>query len=106
VASLRIGYVSPSDSANRALAPTESTLAAKWLTFIRCNSSPNALSDLHSAVQPPVNAFGNQATTKGRPARSFRRYVLPSDPGREKSGAGSPGFSSTGVGGDCVTRLK
>jgi hypothetical protein len=31
---------------------------------------------------------------------------LPSDPGSEKSGAGSPGFSSTGVVGGCVTRLK
>ena len=42
-------------------------------TFNRRSSSPLDPSDLHSAVQPPVNAFGNHATTTGRPARSFRR---------------------------------
>ena len=32
------------------------------------NSSLESRSDLHWAVQPPVNALGNQASTTGVPA--------------------------------------
>ena len=65
-------------------------LAAKYAASSRRRSSSLAPSDLHSAVHPPVNALGNQAITTGRPASSFRRYVRPSDPGSEKSGAAWP----------------
>src|SRR5687768_18198607 len=48
-------------------------------------------SDLHSAVQPPVNALGNHAITTGFfPLKSESLYVLPSLPLSSKSGAGSP----------------
>src|SRR5947208_3283296 len=51
--------------------------------------------DLHSAVQPGVDAFGNQATTTAFfPLKSESAYVLPSVPGRENSGALSPTFNS------------
>src|SRR4051812_6030405 len=51
--------------------------------------------DLHSAVQPPVNAFGNQAmTTACLPLNWSSEYVLPSDPGNVKAGALSPTFKS------------
>src|SRR5262245_51189799 len=56
---------------------------------------PLVPSDLHSAVHPPVNAFGNHAMTTTRPAKSLSRYVRPSEPRSVKSGATSPGFSST-----------
>ena len=58
-------------------------------------ASPLVPSDLHSAVHPPVNAFGNHAITTARPSSSLSRYVRPSEPGSVKSGARSPGFSST-----------
>jgi hypothetical protein len=51
----------------------ESTLAAKYSTCASRNALSLAPSDLHSAVQPPVNAFGNQAITTGRPRRSLSR---------------------------------
>src|SRR5262249_43036923 len=71
----------------------------KYDTSSRFKSSSLAPSDRHSAVHPPVNALGNQATTTGRPRvnRSARWYVRPSDPGSVKSGARSPTASSTGL---------
>src|SRR5262245_23661370 len=63
----------------------------------RPSTLPLEPSDRHSAVQPPVNALGNHAsTTARRPLKSPSRYDRPSDPGSVKSGAISPGFSSTG----------
>src|SRR5262245_33778816 len=68
----------------------------------RPRTLPLAPSDLHSAVQPPVNAFGNHAiATARRPLKSLSRYERPSDPGSVKSGAISPGSSSTD---DCSRR--
>src|SRR4029077_10373941 len=93
-------------AAKRALTSAASTLAAKYATFKPRNAASLEPSDLHSLVQPPVNALGNQASTTGRPARSLRRYVRPSDPGSAKSGARSPVFSSTGVSGRCVATLN
>lgn len=56
---------------------------------------PLSRSDLHSAVQPPVNAFGNHDnTTACLPLYALSSYVLPSLPGNLKFGAASPGFSS------------
>src|SRR4051794_6812704 len=56
----------------------------------------SSLKDLHSAVQPPVNALGNQATTTAFfPLKSERLYVLPSEPFMVKSGAGSPTFGAS-----------
>src|SRR3954470_4575216 len=56
---------------------------------------PLSRSELHSAVQPAVNAFGNHASTTHLPLRSLlREYVLPSVAGSVKSGAGSPTLSS------------
>ena len=43
-------------------------------------SSPLSRSELHSAVQPPVNALGNQARTTVLPLRSASECILPSDP--------------------------
>jgi hypothetical protein len=40
-----------------------SVLAAKYATSYCRIWSPLSRSDLHSFVQPPVNAFGNQAST-------------------------------------------
>jgi hypothetical protein len=57
-------------------------------------AAPLARSDLHSAVHPPVNAFGNQATTTYRPRSDAESLVFPSEPGIEKLGATSPTFSS------------
>src|SRR5438552_19070546 len=61
-------------------------------------SSPLARSELHSAVQPPVNALGNHARTTVLPLSCESEYVLPSLPGNEKSGAGSPTLSSSAIG--------
>jgi hypothetical protein len=47
----------------------ESALAAKYATLNRRSASPLDLSDLHSAVQPPVNALGNHAMTTARVPR-------------------------------------
>src|SRR4030095_3427804 len=60
-------------------------------------ASPLARSDLHSAVQPPVKALGNQARTTALPFRAARLCTLPSEPGSENAGAVSPSFSSTGA---------
>src|SRR5262249_22708734 len=58
-------------------------------------SPPLSRSELHSAVQPAVNALGNHPSTTQRPRRSLLRlYVLPSVACRVKSGAGSPTLSS------------
>src|SRR5579864_634095 len=62
--------------------------------------SPLSRSDRHSAVQPPVKALGNHASTTVVPLRPANVYVLPSEPGSEKSGAWSPTFS-VGVGCGC-----
>src|SRR5690606_31400797 len=51
--------------------------------------------DLHSAVQPPVKALGNHATTTAFfPLKSDNLYVLPSLPTISNSGALSPTFKS------------
>jgi len=42
---------------------TVSVLAAKYATSNSRILSPLSRSDLHSFVQPPVKAFGNQAST-------------------------------------------
>src|SRR5690349_6187525 len=97
----------PSDTANFAFVSGASTLAAKYATSYRRSAPPLDPSDLHSAVHPPVNAFGNHATTTAdRPVKSDSRYVRPSDPTSAKSGAGSPGASSTDERSACVTALK
>src|SRR5262245_8081267 len=57
-------------------------------------AGPLSRSALHCAVQPPVNALGNQASTTVLPLYSDSLCVFPSDPGSEKSGAVSPTFSS------------
>src|SRR6266851_712551 len=87
----------PSDCANCALVSGVSTLAAKYSTLKRRNWSPLVPSDRHSAVQPPVKAFGNHAitTARPRPRISLNRCTRPSDPGSSKAGARSPGFNST-----------
>src|SRR3954451_6199149 len=67
----------------------------KYLTSNFRIFPPLSRSELHSAVQPAVNAFGNHASTTHLPLRSLlREYVLPSVAGRVKSGAGSPTLSS------------
>src|SRR5262245_32769749 len=59
-------------------------------------SLPLSRSDLHSAVQPPVKALGNQAsTTAFFPLQSESLWVLPSLPCKEKSGAASRTFSAS-----------
>src|SRR5262245_53377015 len=59
--------------------------------------APLARSDLHSLVQPPVKAFGNQAsTTACWPRWSESLWVLPSEPRSENSGAASPSSSGAG----------
>jgi len=66
------------------------------LTPIRRNTSPLDPSDRHSAVHPPVNAFGNHArTTADVSDLGDRLCVRPSDPINEKSGALSPTCNST-----------
>src|SRR5438132_13688486 len=51
---------------------------------------------LHSAVQPPVKALGNQAMITGfLPAKSAKEYCLPSEPCNLKSGALSPTFGAS-----------
>src|SRR5262245_50063247 len=76
---------------------TGSTLAAKYATSYARMSSPLSRSDLHSIVHPPVKAFGNHArTTTFFPAYSARLCVLPSEPGSENAGAGSPAASPFG----------
>ena len=68
----------------------------KYATFSGLRVSLFSRNDLHSAVQPPVNALGNQAmTTAFFPLNSESLYVLPSEPGSEKSGALSPALSSS-----------
>ncbi|HZR23294.1 MAG TPA: hypothetical protein VFA59_06890 [Vicinamibacterales bacterium] len=95
VGSLKIGKSSSSDAANFVFFSTLSVLAAKYATSNVRSASPLARSDWHSAVQPPVKAFGNHATTTGRtPVNSRRRYVRPSDAASSKSGAASPGDNS------------
>src|SRR2546427_1376176 len=43
---------------------------------------------LFRSVQPPVNAFGNQArTTASFPLKSASLWVFPSEPGRVNAGA-------------------
>src|SRR6266513_1856995 len=96
--SLRIGHLKSSAAAKSALVFAVSTLAAKHCTFVSENVDANALSDRHSAVHPPVKALGNHAiTTALRPRKSLNRYVMPSDAGREKSGATSPRRRTTGA---------
>src|SRR5690242_9537649 len=57
--------------------------------------SPASRMFLHSAVQPEVNALGNQAsTTAFLPAKSASEYSLPSEPVSLNSGAWSPTFGS------------
>src|SRR5689334_9086331 len=52
---------------------------------------------MHSFVQPPVKALGNQAmTTACFPANCLREYSLPSDPFSLKSGAFSPSLATFG----------
>ena len=56
------GIVGFDCSANFLFVSASSTLAAKYTTLEKDRIfSPLSRSDLHSAVQPPVNAFGNQA---------------------------------------------
>src|SRR5678816_3801705 len=69
----------------------------KYATSYFLIASPLARSDLHSAVQPPVNAAGNHARMTARPLYWASVWVFPSDPGRENAGAASPSFSSTGL---------
>src|SRR5262245_59986803 len=57
-------------------------------------TEPLSRSDLHSAVQPPVNAFGNHATTTVCPLSAARSCTLPSEPWRLKGGATSPTLRS------------
>ena len=71
--SLRIGKSRSSDLANFVFVSGESALAAKYATSNRRSASPLDLSDLHSAAHPPVNAFGNHATTTARFSRKSRR---------------------------------
>jgi hypothetical protein len=73
VGSLRIAKSRPCDSAKRALVAGASTLAAKYATPSRLSASPLDLSDLHSAVHPPVNALGNHAITTPRCPLKSRR---------------------------------
>src|SRR3954454_2512677 len=93
-----MGKSACSDLANAALPfspSTGSTLAMKYVTSNLRILSLLSASDLHSTVHPLVNALGNQATTTAcLPLKSDSLYVLPSLAGREKSGAGSPTFSS------------
>jgi hypothetical protein len=63
VGSLKIGYRTPSESANARLVSGVSTLAAKYWTSNSRSCASLAPSDRHSIVQPPVNAFGNHAST-------------------------------------------
>src|SRR5262245_56379499 len=57
--------------------------------------SPFSASDLHSIVQPRVNAAGNHATTTGfLPLKSDSWYVLPSVACSLKFGAWSPTLRS------------
>jgi hypothetical protein len=58
-----MGKSAPSDSANSLFFCGVSVLAAKYATSNARIWSPLSRSDLHSFVQPPVNAFGNQAST-------------------------------------------
>src|SRR5262245_16915101 len=103
VGSPRIGKSAFSDSAN-ALLPfspsTSSTLAMKYATSYARILSPLAASDLHSIVQPDVNALGNQAsTTAFLPLNCDSVYVFPSLADSLKSGAASPTFSSCATAG-------
>src|SRR5262245_59021376 len=89
-----MGYSSFRDSAN-ALFPLSpsygSQLAVKNATSNSWISFALSRSELHSAVQPPVNALGNQAmTTACLPLNWARLYSLPSEPFNLKSGALSP----------------
>jgi hypothetical protein len=58
-----MGKSAESDSANSLFFRAVSVLAAKYATSYCRIWSPLSRSDLHSFVQPPVNAFGNQAST-------------------------------------------
>ena len=58
-----MGKSAPSDSANSLFFCAVSVLAAKYATSKPRILSPLSRSDLHSFVHPPVNAFGNQAST-------------------------------------------
>ena len=58
-----MGKSAPSDSANSLFFCGVSVLAAKYATSNSRILSPLSRSDLHSFVQPPVNAFGNHAST-------------------------------------------
>jgi len=58
-----MGKSAPSDSANSLFFCAVSVLAAKYATSKPRILSPLSRSDLHSFVQPPVKAFGNQAST-------------------------------------------
>src|SRR5687768_5777955 len=95
--SARIGKSAPSDSANFLLSSGVSVLTAKYATSYARIAWPPSLSDLHSLVQPPVNALGNQASTTLRPRSSDSLWVLPSEPTSENSGAAAP--TSGGVAG-------
>src|SRR6516225_8553985 len=59
--------------------------------FSSCSALLFSRSDLHSLVQPPVNALGNQAmTTADFPLNWSSEYTLPSEPLSENGGALSP----------------
>jgi len=58
-----MGKSAPRDSANSLFFCGVSVLVAKYATSNPRILSPLSRSDLHSFVQPPVNALGNQAST-------------------------------------------
>ena len=63
-----MGKPAPSDSANRRFVSGSSALIMKYAMSMAFNASLDSRSDLHWAVQPPVNAMGNHASTTGVPA--------------------------------------
>ena len=90
----------PRDCANALFVSGGSTLTAKYAASNDRMSSPLSRSDRHSAVQGPVNAFANHAsTTACLPLELASVYVAPSDPGSENCGAESPTFNRPAIGG-------
>jgi hypothetical protein len=55
------------------LSSSVSTLTMKYAVSNFRMSPPLSRSELHSAVQPPVNAFGNHASTTHFPFKSLLR---------------------------------
>src|SRR5688500_2536328 len=90
--SARIGKSASCSAAKRVFVSRSSVLAMNQATSNCRTASPLARSHLHSAVHPPVNAFGNHASTTVRPRRSLSRHVRPSEPCSANSGAMSPAF--------------